>query len=100
MRTCLAFRAVEMMRQGMTPKEAADAVILTAHKTIQKHGISPDNMAIVCMNGAGEVGASCNHQGFFWSHARKGQEPVLEAVAPIIDNGIDGAGALGFLESE
>ena len=100
MRTCLAFRAVEMMRQGMTPKEAADAVIFTAHKTIQKHGISPDNMAIVCMNGAGEVGASCNHQGFFWSHARKGQEPVLEAVAPIIDNGIDGAGALGFLESE
>ena len=100
MRTCLAFRAVEMMRQGMTPKAAADAVILTAHNTIYKHGISPDNMAIVCMNAAGQTGASCNHKGFFCSYASQGQTPVLELVEPIIDNGLCGAGALGFLESD
>lgn len=100
MRTCLAFRAVELMRQGRSPKAAAEEVILTAHNTIQRHGIQPDNIAIVCMNAEGESGASCNHQGFFYSHAREGEEPVLEPVEPVIDNGFRGPGALGFLESE
>ena len=100
MRTCLAFRAVELMRQGMTPQKAAEEVILTAHNRIKQHGINPDNIAIVCMNAEGQSGASCNHQGFWYSHAKEGQAPILEAVAPIIDNALCGAGALGFLESE
>ena len=100
MRTCLAFRAVELMRLGRTPQTAAEEVILTAHTTIKRHGIKPDNMAIVCMNAAGETGASCNHKGFFYSHASSTKQPILEPVNPIIDNEIDGAGALGFLESE
>lgn len=100
MRTCLAIRAVELMRQGKSPKEAADEVILSAHNRIKQHGIRPDNMAIVCMNAAGESAASCNHPGFFYSHACEGQAPVLEPVTPVIDNEMYGAGALGFLESE
>lgn len=100
MRTCLAFRAVELMRQGRSPQEAAEEVILTAHNRIKRHGIEPDNMAIVCMNAAGQTGASCNHQGFYYSHASENQLPVLEEVAPVIDNAQKGAGALGFLESE
>ena len=100
MRTCLAFRAVELMRQGRSPKAAAEEVILTGHNTIQRHGIQPDNIAIVCMNAEGDSGASCNHQGFFYSHAREGEEPVLEPVEPVVDNGFRGPGALGFLESE
>lgn len=100
MRTCLAFRAVELMRGGMTPREAAREVILTAHNTIKQHGGKPDNMAIVCMNAVGESGASCNHQGFYYSHAKEGENPILEAVVPIIDNAVGGAGALGFLESD
>ena len=100
MRTCLAFRAVELIRQGWTPKAAADEVILTAHNRIKAHGIDPDNIAIVCMNAAGDTGAACNHQGFYYSHAREGEAPVLEPVIPVIDNRIIGGGALGFLESE
>ena len=100
MRTCLAFRAVELMRQGKSPKAAAEEVVLTAHNTIKRHGIEPDNIAIVCMNAEGDHGASCNHEGFFYSHASCGKPPVLEAVEPVIRNGRDGAGALGFLESE
>ena len=100
MRTCLAFRAVELMRQGRSPQEAAEEVILTAHNRIKRHGIEPDNMAIVCMNAAGETGASCNHQGFYYSYASENQLPVLEEVTPVIDNTQEGAGALGFLESE
>ncbi len=98
MRTCLAFRAVELMRQGRSPKAAAEEVILTAHNTIQRHGIKPDNMAIVCMNAEGESGASCNHPGFCYSHACQVHGPVLEPVEPVIDNGFQGPGALGFLE--
>ena len=100
MRTCLAFRAVELMRQGMTPKAAADEVILTAHNRIKAHGIQPDNMAIVCMNAQGESAASCNHPCFYYSHAREGQAPVLEMVEPVVFNGHNRGGALGFLESE
>ena len=100
MRTCLAFRAVELMRHGMAPKAAAEEVILSAHNTIKRHGIEPDNIAIVCMNAEGETAASCNHKGFYYSYAREGQPPVLEPVEPVIDNGRYGAGALGFLESQ
>lgn len=100
MRTCLAFRAVELMRHGISPKAAADEVILSAHNTIKRHGIDPDNIAIVCMNAEGDTGASCNHKGFYYSHAKEGQTPVMEPVEPIINNGRYGAGALGFLESE
>ena len=100
MRTCLALRAVELMRQGRTPQEAADEAIRTAHERIKRHGIQPDNMAMVCMNAKGEYGASCNHYGFFYSHAREGEDAILEPVQPIVDNGFRGAGALGFLESE
>ena len=100
MRTCLAFRAVELMRGGMPPQQAAEEVILTAHNRIKQHGINPDNIAIVCMNAEGKTGASCNHQGFFYSYASNDQPPVLEAVKPIIDNKLCGAGALGFLESD
>ena len=100
MRTCLAFRCVELMRQGMAPQKAAEEVILTAHNRIKRHGINTDNIAIVCMNTAGACGASCNHQGFWYSHAKEGEMPILEEVTPIIDNAIGGAGALGFLESE
>lgn len=100
MRTCLSFRAVEMMRQGKTPKEAAEAVILSAHNTIAKHGITPDNMAVICMDTAGRTGASCNHDGFYYSHGKQGEIPVLELVEPVIFNDVCGAGALGFLESD
>ena len=100
MRTCLAFRVVELMRQGKSPKEAADEVILTAHNRIKAHGIQPDNMAVVCMNAEGESAASCNHPCFYYSHAREGEKPILEMVEPVVDNGHNGGGALGFLESE
>lgn len=100
MRTCLSFRCVELMRQGMLPQEAADEVILTAHNRIKSHGIEPDNIAIVCMNAKGEHGASCNHKGFYYSYASEDHAPILETVEPVIENSVNGAGSLGFLESD
>ena len=98
MRTCCSFRCVELMRAGMSPKEAVERVVALAHNTIVKHGGKPDNIAMVCMNAAGEVAAACNHQGFAFTYAYEGCEPVMEEVVPIIDNQIEGYGALGFLK--
>ena len=98
MRTCCCFRCVEFMRAGMSPKEAVEHVVVLAHNTIVKHGGKPDNIAMVCMNAEGEVGAACNHQGFAFTYAHEGCEPVLEEVVPVIDNQIEGYGALGFLK--
>ena len=98
MRTCCSFRCVELMRAGLSPKEAVERVVALAHNTIVKHGGKPDNIAMVCMNAVGEVGAACNHQGFAFTYAHEGCEPVLEEVVPIIDNQIEGYGALGFLK--
>lgn len=85
MRTCCSFRCVDLLRAGMSPKEAAETVVRTAHESILRHGGKPDCIALVCMNAAGEYAAACNHRGFAYAYARDGVEPTVEEVPPIID---------------
>jgi len=85
MRTCCSFRCVELMRQGMNPKEAAEQVVLSAHESILRHGGKPDCIALVCMNARGEHGAACNHREFFYAHACEGGAITVEEVPPVID---------------
>ncbi len=85
MRTCCAFRAVDMMRAGLSAQEAAEKVVLSAHETIKKHGGDPDCIAMVCMDAQGNFGGAANHQGFSYACAKDGEEPVLVPVTPIID---------------
>ena len=85
MRTCCSFRCVDLMRAGMSPKEAAETVVRTAHETIVHHGGRPDCIAVVCMNAAGEYAAACNHRGFAYACAHEGLAPAVEEVPPIID---------------
>ena len=87
MRTCICFRAVTLMEAGLSPKEAAEKVILDGHNAILKAGYQPDCMALVCMNTKGEVGAACNHQGFTYTWVKEGQTPESVRVTPIIDLG-------------
>jgi isoaspartyl peptidase/L-asparaginase-like protein (Ntn-hydrolase superfamily) len=75
------------MEAGLSPQEAADKVIYSATRAIIDAGYHCDCMAIVCMNGKGEIGASCNHQGFTYTYAFEGQEPTSVVVTPIIDIG-------------
>lgn len=85
MRTCCSFRAVDMMRCGMSPQEAAEAVVRTAHETILRHGGTPDCIALVCMNAVGEYGGAANHQGFTYA-CGSGKDPAhIVYVTPIID---------------
>lgn len=85
MRTCCSFRAVEMMRGGMSPQEAAETVVRTAHETILRHGGKPDEIALVCMNEKGEFGGAANHTGFAYACASEIRKMDVVRVTPIID---------------
>lgn len=85
MRTCCSFRCVDLMRAGMSPKEAVETVVRTAHETILRHGGKPDCIALVCMNAKGESAAACNHREFTYAYAREGVEPTVAEPLPVID---------------
>jgi len=85
MRTCCSFRAVELMRMGVHPQAAAEAVVKTAHETLLRCGLKPDCIALVCLNAAGEFGGAANHKGFSYACNREGMEPVIVRVEPVID---------------
>lgn len=85
MRTCCCFRAVELMRAGMHPKQAAEQVVRSAHEAIVRHGGTPDCIALVCLDARGEYGGAANHQGFSYACAREGEEPRIVPVVPVID---------------
>lgn len=85
MRTCCSFRAVELMRSGLSAQAAAETVVRTAHEAIVRHGGKPDCIALVCLGAGGDWGAAANHKGF--SYARARQDAALEVVAvePVLD---------------
>lgn len=99
MRTCCAFRCVDLMRIGMSPKEAVETVVRTAHETIVRHGGTPDCIALVCMNAQGECAAACNHRDFSYACVREGQAVEVIEVTPVIDKDAGGTfvdGVVGY----
>lgn len=99
MRTCCSFRCVELMRAGMSPRGAAEKVVLTAHESIIRHGGKPDCIALVCMNAKGEHGAACNHRDFYYAYAYDGGAVTVAEVKPVIDKDAGSAffdGVAGF----
>lgn len=85
MRTICSYRAVELMRAGISPTHAAETVVKTAHEAIRGRGGKPDCIALVCMNTKGECGGAANHKGFWYAYAREGVETRVVEVHPIID---------------
>ena len=85
MRTCMSFRMVEMMRAGVSPQKAAETAVISACETMMKHGTRPKEMAVICMNAAGETGSACNHKDFAYVAAGDGAAPEIIGVEPIID---------------
>lgn len=85
MRTCCAFRCVEFMRAGMSPKKAVEKTVLLAHETIIAHGGQPDCIALVCMNAKGETAAACNHREFYYAYANENTPPCVSEVLPVVD---------------
>ena len=85
MRTCCSFRTVELMRAGLSPQEAVEKVVLSAHEAILRHGGKPEHIALVCMNAEGTWGAACNHREFTYAFASSECSPTVAEVVPVID---------------
>lgn len=86
MKGLLSFRAVEYLRAGFHPMEAAEKTILEAHNRLIRAGRKPGNMAMICLDAQGRFGAACNHRHFAFAAASPGQAPELYEVRPVIDN--------------
>ena len=85
MRTCCAYRLVELMRGGMHPMQAVENVVRTATEAIIHHGGKPDCIALVCMNTRGEYGAAANHKHFTYAVALPDGTMKTEPVTPVVD---------------
>lgn len=89
MKGLLSFRAVALLRTGLSPQEAAEKTILDAHMRLARAGRKPGNMALICLDRQGRYGAASNHRHFAFSAASQGQAPALYQVEPVIDNTAD-----------
>ena len=89
MKGLLSFRAVEYLRAGLHPREAAEKTILDAHNRLVRAGRKPGNMAMICLDRQGRFGAACNHRHFAFAAAGEGQAPKLYEVTPVIDRAAD-----------
>ena len=83
MRTCRAFRCVQLM--GCSPQEAVDTVVRTAHETVRRHGESPGCNALVCMNAKGERAGAVNRKGFISAVANSAGNPGVILADPALD---------------
>lgn len=83
MRTCVSFRAVELIRNGISPAEAAKRVIASAHEAIARCGQKPGYMAVVCMNARGECAGAANHDEFDYVYACQGVQPTMVHVESV-----------------
>lgn len=79
MKGCTCFLAVELMRQGRTPMQAAQEAIRRTHDRLARTGATVGNMALVCANRMGDHGSAANHDGFTYTIASS--EKAVEVVA-------------------
>ncbi len=89
MRTCCSFRCVQLMASGMTPQQAVETVVRTAHEAILAHGRKPDCIALVCMNKHGQFGAAANHTGFSYAVCTENHPAQIIGVSPLAGCCID-----------
>ena len=85
MRTCCAFRCVQLMGMGFSPRTAVETVVRTAHETIRRHGGTPDCIALVCMNARGECAGAANHKGFSYAVSDSTGKLDVIFVDPVVD---------------
>lgn len=86
MKGVVSFRAVEAMRRGLSPQQAAEEAVLHTHQRLVRGGHKPDNIAMVCLDRHGTFGAAANHREFAFSAANAHHAPALYPVEPVIDN--------------
>jgi N4-(beta-N-acetylglucosaminyl)-L-asparaginase len=80
---CLSYKALELIRRGMHPQEAAETAVRNAHRRLKKYKPKVGNMALVCCDKKGIYGAAANHGTFCYSVASDRIKPVLVKVKAV-----------------
>ncbi|WP_392486184.1 N(4)-(beta-N-acetylglucosaminyl)-L-asparaginase [Haloimpatiens sp. FM7315] len=77
MKGCVSYEIVRLMKEGLTPQEAADkAVYELDSKLIRRRGKAGD-ISVVALNNKGEYGVATNSEGFSFSVAVEDEEPTV-----------------------
>ncbi|EGT3574862.1 N(4)-(beta-N-acetylglucosaminyl)-L-asparaginase [Citrobacter amalonaticus] len=69
MKGCTSYEIVRRMAQGMTPQQAADAVVFELEDTLMSRFGRVGDLSVVCMNNRGEFGAATNIKTFTFTVA-------------------------------
>lgn len=85
MRGCTCFYAVELLRQGYTPKQAAEEAVRRIHKRLAGSRKSVGNIAIVCADNKGNFAGAANHKGFSFAAASSDIPSAIYQVQPLSD---------------
>ncbi|HOJ11176.1 MAG TPA: N(4)-(beta-N-acetylglucosaminyl)-L-asparaginase [Clostridiales bacterium] len=83
MKGCTCFYAVELMREGCNPREAAELAVMRTHKRIFEKTGKVGNIAIVCADNKGNFGGAANHEGFEYAAASDKCLPKIYVVEPV-----------------
>ena len=77
MKGCISYEIVRLMKEGMTPQQAADTAVSKLHDELTRRRGKAGDLSVVCMNNKGEFGAATNIAGFSFSVVRDGEEPQV-----------------------
>jgi|LSQX01.3.fsa_nt_gb isoaspartyl peptidase/L-asparaginase-like protein (Ntn-hydrolase superfamily) len=83
MKCCTCFYAVELMRQGYHPKEAAEIAVKRTHTRIYEKTGKVGNIALVCADNQGNFGGAANHKEFSYAAASDKCSSKIYIVEPI-----------------
>ncbi|NSW89608.1 MAG: N(4)-(beta-N-acetylglucosaminyl)-L-asparaginase [Firmicutes bacterium] len=84
MKCCTCFYAVELMREGCNPQEAAELAVKRTHKRIFEKSGSVGNIAVVCADNKGNFGGAANHNGFEYVAASDKCLPKIYVVTSVV----------------
>lgn len=83
MKGCTCFYAVELMRQGYSPKDAAEEAVRRIHKRLAETKEHVGDISIVCMDNKGNWGAATNRPEFEFVFASDEVAPAVYKVTRV-----------------
>jgi isoaspartyl peptidase/L-asparaginase-like protein (Ntn-hydrolase superfamily) len=83
MKCCPCFYAVDLMRQGRVPQQAAETAVIHAHTRLARTQQRVGNIALLCADNRGVYGAAANHAGFGYCVASSTAQPGFIPVEPL-----------------
>lgn len=77
MKGCTSYEIVRLMKEGLSPQEAADKAVYDLDKLLKDKRGKAGDISVVCMNKEGEFGVGTNIDGFSFVVATDKIEPTV-----------------------